>query len=105
MGSDPLSLDEAVHVQSKVIEAIRLHKSKRVLFEKGGEQRKLKMQDYYALAESFGKLISGLRFAILVSPKLQTPEVAFFELASGSAGNVLRYFNNFEQAEAWLKES
>jgi hypothetical protein len=102
MGADPLTLEEAMSVQTQVLAAMKKHHSKRMLFEKAGEQRKLSMKDYYAMAESFGKLAGGVRVAVLVSPKLETPEVAFFELASGVAGNLLRYFTDFAQAEAWL---
>jgi len=105
MGSNPLSMEDAMTVQSKVLATLRATQSTRMLFEKAGEQRKLKIQDFYAIAESFGKEIAGLKIAILVSEKLHTPEVAFFELASGSAGNNMRYFSNLAQAEAWLQQS
>ena len=104
MAEKPLNIEEALAVQAKVLAELKASKLSRMLFEKGGEQRLLRIEDFYTLSETFGKQISGLKIALVVAKALHTPEVAFFELATGSSGNNLRYFESLSKAEAWLLE-
>jgi tRNA1(Val) A37 N6-methylase TrmN6 len=104
MGDTPPTREDAVEIENKVLEELRASGLKRLLTETGQVKRILRVEDLFAIAEGFAKKITGLRMAVVIDAALHTPEVAFFELASTSAGNILRYFSDFSQAEAWLQQ-